>query len=420
MAISLGGSDRFIPNRRSMELAQFPQNQDLSSIRKRKYTESLTEAIFPFYSEKVLHHTPAVKRFKLLQEPSLNWEFSKNPFEIVEMAGESICDFYARPFDFWQNRMVFAWNDKVLCKKLTEPQEKIQELGSIENTIYSIKVNKINNWVGIGNKAMRFHVFDFEAQKMHSPIDISSQEKPGWLRCISWRSHDNPQEVALGSDHQVVHIDLRQPSSISNMKEVSSCELACAVEWNKEANLIAVGDNQNQMKVFDIRKDEIHQPLYEVTYNAAVKALKWRPGVKNTLMVGTGTSDKGMYLLDVDQKKEICRKITSSQICSLEWVDERHIVLGTGYGAASPLSLWIYDQARSELIDRQYAKFFFNGRVLNLSLESRIREKILCAHYAEKSQAFLGFWKVKDLSFSEKEKSISEKKDAFKRGSEIR
>ena len=63
----------------------------------------------------------------------------------------------------------------------------------------------------------------------------------------------------------------------------------CGLKISPDNTYIASGGNDNQLFVWDIRRQCLHNKLGQ--HEAAVKAIAWNPRERNTLISGAGTSD---------------------------------------------------------------------------------------------------------------------------------
>ena len=96
---------------------------------------------------------------------------------------------------------------------------------------------------------------------------------------------------------------------------------------------MAVGSNQNAMAIWDIRRGFTPDPMIvKDDFTSCIKALDWCPWNDRLLLLGAGTLDKRINILNI-QTEEYEQSInTGNQVTSVKWHEEsRKIIATCGY-----------------------------------------------------------------------------------------
>ena len=382
--------DRIIPDRLAMAQSQSAEVYNLPRP-VTAYQQALMQAINPLYTSRTLVHKPA-KPFQITPNPAPIWKIPKQHYLFMN-AGDSpfTNDFYAHPLD-WGLNIHYAMGSDVFSVDRLNNASILVSL-SDATIISSIKSSPNLNEVAIGDSEGSLSLFDMEAQQisLSEKVNLMYRSK---ISCIGWRGEGS--ELTMGLDSSVVHFDKRQKSEAWALS-LESTQKTCSIDWNKSGFLVATGNNANRMRVFDVRNLQEERPIYQMKAQAALKALQWNPHDPDLLIVGAGTADQHLYLVDLKERKVVCKKRVGAQVCDLTWLDPEHIVIGTGFSAGSEaVSVWRYGKS-TQSIQKIKGLTGPRGRVLNVVKDGKSSR--ICAHSSnpEGTEQRLHFWNLEKI-----------------------
>lgn len=313
------------------------------------------------------------------------------PIKILDAPGLED-DFYLNLLD-WEaksNRVsvmlggkeVYFWNAANLSNGIEElgtDQAGISSLGRLQTANVSLDEGCVIKWsqhrsspplLAIGTKNGMVEVWDAER----------SVRVNNWLghvgnRCgvLSWAATGNfeGQLSSGGRDQRIVHYDLRTARGIISKIPKGHTQEVCGLKYDHfgklvitriifsrscclGSGLLASGGNDNQLLVWDRRKDQAG-PLLELNqHTAAVKAIDWSPHQSGLLASGGGTADRTIRFwntklpasanIGLNNNYASLKPIqASSQVCTLAWspLSPGEILSTHGFSEHN-LALWSY------------------------------------------------------------------------------
>jgi len=141
-------------------------------------------------------------------------------------------------------------------------------------------------------------------------------------------SKNNENILFLGSDNSCVDLyDLRERDKLKNLYKHDNNNEVCKIKYSSKNNILISGGNDNKLKIFDLRKDEIIKTL---KHKAAIKGLSINED-ENLLASGGGTFDKTIKLWNLKKHDLISENITDSQITNLEFLPNDVLIVSNGY-----------------------------------------------------------------------------------------
>lgn len=370
------GGCRFLPNRDAMQRARIPDAYLLQTP-KTVYQRALMQATIPYYSSKTL-----LNRFPSpLQspgEPRPIWKIPSKPWRMYGGGSDpSSNDFYSRPLD-WGSFIYYGVGS---CISSVDPlrdsmPEPIVFPGDM--SISSIKSSPDLEEIAIGGKEGCLSLFDLQAElvSLSHKVDLIYRGK---IFCIGWRG--DGAELTMGLNNSIVHFDKRQKCEVWGIS-LELDQFNCSVDWNRSNVLLATGNSNNALRVFDVRWIKKEDPLYKFKAQSGIKALQWNPKNPDLLAIGAGTLDQHLYLFDLKMMKNICNINAGSQVCDLKWIDgdQGHLVAGLGYGSSSSekLSVWRYRKEIESIQKIGVMGGFEDYRTLNLVKDPKSAN--ICCH----------------------------------------
>ncbi len=395
---SLSVSDRFLPNRLAMSEARTADAYLLKPPRT-VYEQALMKALIPSYSSKtLLSRVP--EPFQISRELEAVWQMPSKPLYSFnpEGGGTASNDFYNHPLD-WGRNIYFAVESAVWAVDSLKKGPSMLTSLPDDTMINSIKSSPDLNEIAIGNERSTLSLFDLEAQKisLSRQVDLLDEKR---ATCLAWKKEG--AELTVGLTGSILHFDKRQESKAWEIP-LEPERNTCSVEWNASDVLLGTGSDANMLRIFDARLAEAEKPIYKLATQAAIKALQWNPNHPEWLAMGTGTGDKHLHLIDLDEKKSVCKENTGFQVCDLTWLDEDHFMVGAGYGStkSEELSVWRYRKTIQGLKREGVIADVQGGRTLNLVKEPRkdgssVKISSHCSSIGGTRQA-VSVWEVKNI-----------------------
>jgi cell division cycle 20-like protein 1 (cofactor of APC complex) len=174
----------------------------------------------------------------------------------------------------------------------------------------------------------------------------------------------NENILLLGSDNSYVDIyDLRTKHKLKNLyKHVEDNEV-CKVRYSKSNQMVISGGNDNNIILFDLRKDKICKVF---KHKAAVKGLAINPN-GDILVSGGGTFDKIIKLWNLKKLNQTGELLTDSQITNIECLTDDSFFISHGY-ISNNVVLYKFDE--NFVIDKAALMEKHNKRILYMSKSS--------------------------------------------------
>ena len=371
--------DRIIPNRLAMEQAQSAEVYTLKTPRT-LYQKALTEAAFPNYSQdRVLLHKPA-KPFQANSGAPV-WKIPNTFYLSLEAAEESIEDFYMHPLD-WGHRINYAVDSTVFS---VDPLKKDKiTLAAVADSVFVSCVKSSSNLqqIAIGDSKGTLSLFDLESQVISLNKEFGNADSPP-IFCVGWRSEIS--ELTLGLDSSIIHVDKRLSDPAWTFS-LESGQRICSIDWNRSQTLMGTGNAANLMRVFDLRYMQEKSPVYTLeSKGGPIKALQWNPQKSDLLMGGAGILDRHLYIMDLKERKVVCKENVGSPVCDLTWLDDEHVVLGAGDGDLEPLSVWRYTE-KDAFVQKIKGIVAQRGQILNVVKDPKSAD--FCSHSSAETLCF--------------------------------
>lgn len=396
--------DRFLPNRLAMNQALIADTYFMKPP-KTAYTQALMQAIAPYYSssKSLLNQTP--ETFQTFCEPKPVWKIPNKAWSterVSEMSENSSNDFYKHPLD-WGRHIYLAIDSSLY--KVGPLKRDICWIKSFycDTVITSIKSSPSLDEVAIGDKRYTLCLFDLQAEQVSLSYLVNSI-CGRMVYCIAWKKEGS--EFTMGLNNAIVHFDKRQKREAWALS-LEPDHNNCSIDWNKSDVFLGTGNNTNLLRIFDARKvqDRMQkaEPVYKLATKAGIKALQWNPNNPELLAIGAGTADKHLYLIDLKEMKNNCKKNVGFQICDLTWLDREHLVIGAGFSSddSEKLSVWHYRKAIQSIKRIGVMAGLSNSRALNLAKDPRSTN--ICSQYSSiiESTQEIQIWKIENIEQTE-------------------
>lgn len=257
------------------------------------------------------------------------------PYETVVM--ESVPDdFYLDILD-WSD---YGWvaighGTSITLMNPTTRKERFKE--APYPTTYEIASSKPDRY---GPSSVRFHRDKLAVGQKQGTLHIMDVPTMTWIQHTSPHAHCrigaldwcDQNIVATGANDlkgTVLH-DLRQKGPVAMMPHH---EQICGLRWAPHrSDMLAVGTNDNLLKIWDIRKGVAAAFLHR----AAVKAIAWSPKHSGVVGTGGGSNDQKVRFFDVRNNSLLHCVQTGSQVFTntmlhvsreLDDVDKSYIVV---------------------------------------------------------------------------------------------
>lgn len=152
------------------------------------------------------------------------------------------------------------------------------------------------------------------------------------FQSLSW-SHE---ALACGGDQgEVSLLDTRQGKAVNSFRS-SNCRIS-GVHWSPSCKLLAVGSNDDSVKVWDSRKTDraLHNFLHS---NSAVKALAWASDA--SLFTGGGKTDGCVRKYSCHRGDLLATGVARAQITSLSYNSELRELVSTHRLGGGAIAKW--------------------------------------------------------------------------------
>uniref|UniRef100_A0A1I7ZQS6 Fizzy-related protein homolog n=1 Tax=Steinernema glaseri TaxID=37863 RepID=A0A1I7ZQS6_9BILA len=257
----------------------------------------------------------------------------KNPYKVLD-APELQDDFYLNLVDWSaENMLAVGLNTCVYLWSACNSQViKLCDLQPHSDTVTSVQWSDNGDYLAVGTNQGKTQIWDMRAQKrLH---DLSGHTAR--IGCLSW----NGDLICSGSrDRYIFQRDIRCPDSSIRRLGAHKQEV-CGLKWSHDKNYLASGGNDNQLLVWNLKKDEPFQTYSE--HNAAVKALAWSPHHHGLLVSGGGTADRCLRFWNTLTGQPMQCIDTGSQVCNVAWSKHSSELVSTHGYSLNQVIIWKY------------------------------------------------------------------------------
>jgi len=356
--------DRFIPNRSCdsyYELAEL--NHTTQPLNQTPYANALHKAMFGMSSQeysarKVLSFYSVSKK---PQENNLNLFHSSQPINLKAVYREKasiqssrILDAPGIPLDFYTNLLTWSIADRVFLPVKSATDGKFIIASAIAADVNDRKIvqfepvaqnpralaaledDKVLSGWGDGHLRM-YRLDTLTAPYQHLAACSSTR-----INAITVTS---PQTCVIANHGgEVSFIDFRVPHAITLTVKIRSDLInpshIAGLAYNG-SNYLATGDNDSQVKLWDIRHMARGALYTNTTHTAAIKGLAFHPDASNYLVSGGGSACRKLCLWNTKTGHIESSIDTGSQITGVHWFknDPRYLVTSHGHSGAG-VKLW--------------------------------------------------------------------------------
>lgn len=162
------------------------------------------------------------------------------------------------------------------------------------------------------------------------------------VSCLAWNDH----LLSSGSkDTTIVHHDVRvRDHAVATL--AGHEQEVCGLAWSPEGHALASGGNDNKLMIWDAAATSLGRtvrPRFKIgEHCAAVKALAWSPHERNLVASGGGTADRCIKFFNSQTGSMLNSIDTGSQVCSLLWNPHEKEILSSHGFSRNEINLWRY------------------------------------------------------------------------------
>ncbi|CAJ0586735.1 unnamed protein product, partial [Mesorhabditis spiculigera] len=259
----------------------------------------------------------------------------KNPYKVLD-APDLQDDFYLNLVDWSsQNMLSVGLNTCVYLWSANNSQViKLCDLSTNDgDSVTSVQWADKGDLLAVGTGKGITQIWDIHTQqKIHELAGHTSR-----VGCLAW----NDQLICSGSrDRSIMQRDLRAGNNYSDRKLVAHRQEVCGLKWSPDRQYLASGGNDNQLLVWNLRRNDPCQIYTE--HNAAVKALAWSPHHHGLLVSGGGTADRCLRFWNTLTGQAMQCIDTGSQVCNVAWSKHSSELVSTHGYSYNHVIIWKY------------------------------------------------------------------------------
>lgn len=274
----------------------------------------------------------------------------KNPYKVLD-APELQDDFYLNLVDWSsQNQLSVGLSSCVYLWSATTSQViKLCDL-SISNEqdqVTSVQWCDKGDLLAVGTNRGITQIWDVTTQKKVRDLTGHTSR----IGCLAW----NADTICSGSrDRTIMHRDIRCDDNDQGKKLTHHRQEVCGLKWSPDKQLLASGGNDNQLLVWNLRRNDPTQTYNQ--HNAAVKALAWSPHHHGLLVSGGGTADRCLRFWNTLTGQPMQSVDTGSQVCNVAWSKHSSELVSTHGYSYNHVIIWKYPslQPVTKLVGHQY------------------------------------------------------------------
>lgn len=260
-------------------------------------------------------------------------------------------DFYSNPVD-WGNRghlaiglgeSVYLWRDSDDGDSGGSGEAVVELAG--EGEVGSVSFIHDGTMVAVGRADGRLQVWDVTRQHLVRTMIPSGASDTTQINALSWNKH----VITAGSKSGIVTtMDARLPHAHAKVWSIAGNEEVCGVKWSWEGDQLAIGANDNLVRIVD-QQGAITDRLAH--HRAAVKALSWCPYQSGLLATGGGTACQHLALVCTRSATTLLTTHpTGAQISGVVWDRaSRHLATTHGFPTHS-IQLWRHSRHHLDLV----------------------------------------------------------------------
>jgi cell division cycle protein 20 (cofactor of APC complex) len=256
---------------------------------------------------------------------------SNTPERILD-APDLLDDYYLNLLDWSeQNVLAIALAQTVYLWDATSHSiTQLCELPEDNNNVTSVQWGAEGGYLAVGTDNGMVQLWDVEAGKQVRNMGGHDAR----VGALSWNEH----VLSSGSrDTTIVNHDVRIAEH--NVATLSGhTQEVCGLKWSPSGDQLASGGNDNVLNIWNAGQSSA---AFRCTqHQAAVKALAWCPWQANTLASGGGTADRTIRFWNTQTGACLNSVDTKSQVCSLVWnKHERELLSSHGF-SQNQLTVW--------------------------------------------------------------------------------
>ncbi|CAL8249132.1 unnamed protein product [Merluccius merluccius] len=198
------------------------------------------------------------------------------------------------------------------------------------------------------------------------------------VSALSWKQNILSSGSVLGHIH---HHDPRAPKPLVGAAVQQGS--VCSLQWSPGEDRLASGSKDGRLSIWEgdfaackLAKLQ-RQPLVTMKQPSAVKAMGWCPWQRHVIATGGGWRDGELRIWDTQTASCVNSYPTSSQICSLLWVEERRVLV-CGHGLPHHnISCWAAEHPDS--LGKSHRLEGHTDRVLHLALSPGSASRLFSA-----------------------------------------
>lgn len=260
-------------------------------------------------------------------------QISKYPTRVLD-APQLLDDFYINIMDWCLSEEILAVGlDKGIYFWNETTETNFEFFKTEEEQISCLKFISIENMVACYGNSI--DVFDVSTQKRFCSFSCGET--------VFSLSREIDGFFMTGSQDGFFNIyEKRQQNPISIVNAHSSG--ICSIEYSKTNMSIATGSNDRKVKIWDTRMLESPSFVFS-SHTAAVRAIDWCPGKRNTIATGGGWRDQRIMIWSSLTGNVLDKVGTGNQVCLLKWSTLGNSEILSVHGNKKsfgnhPLTLW--------------------------------------------------------------------------------
>jgi cell division cycle protein 20 (cofactor of APC complex) len=192
--------------------------------------------------------------------------------------------------------------------------------------------------LAVGTATASTQLWDAEGRRQIRSMNGHSDR----VSCLAWNDH----LLSSGSkDTTIVHHDVRvRDHAVATL--AGHEQEVCGLAWSPEGHALASGGNDNKLMIWDAAattSGRTVRPRFKIgEHCAAVKALAWSPHERNLIASGGGTADRCIKFFNSQTGSMLNSIDTGSQVCSLLWNPHEKEILSSHGFSRNEINLWRY------------------------------------------------------------------------------